>query len=103
MSLGAKDAKYIKMLIAELRPEKYPSTIEGYCDNTAAIDIIKAHNLTAKSKHFERWSAYVRNLYQRGILGLTHITTDVMTADIFTKALPHDAFRRHRSTLLNSA
>ena len=24
----------------------------------------KAHGLTARSKHFERWAAYVRDLYQ---------------------------------------
>ena len=96
MSLGVKDARYTKMLMAELRPHKKISYIDGRCDNTAAIDIIKAHGLTARSKHFERWAAYVRDAYQRGILTLKHCTTDRMIADIFTKALPHDAVRRMR-------
>ena len=56
----------------------------------------------AKSKHFERWAAYVRDLYQRHIISVTHISTDDMTADIFTKALPFDVFVKHRATLLNA-
>ena len=102
MSLGVKDARYTKMLMAELRPHKKISYIDGRCDNTAAIDIIKAHGLTARSKHFERWAAYVRDDYQRGILTLKHCTTDRMITDIFTKALPHDAFKRFRDALLGA-
>ena len=86
--------------MAELRPHKKIAVIDGYCDNTAAIGIIKAHGLTARSKHFERWAAYVRDLYQRAILKLTHCRTEIMIADIFTKALPIDAFRRFRAALL---
>ena len=74
----------------------------GRCDNTAAIDIIKAHGLTARSKHFERWAAYVRDIYQRGILAIKHVTTDRMVADIFTKALPLDAYKRFRDALLGA-
>ena len=88
------------MMMAELRPHKKIAVIDGYCDNTAAIGIIKAHGLTARSKHFERWAAYVRDLYQRAILKLTHCRTEIMIADIFTKALPIDAFRRFRAALL---
>jgi len=31
-----------------------------------------------------------------------HCTTDRMIADIFTKALPHDAFKRFRDALLGA-
>ena len=93
---------YTKMLMAELRPHKKVHTVDGRCDNTAAIDIIKAHGLTARSKHFERWAAYVRDIYQRGILAIKHVTTDRMVADIFTKALPLDAYKRFRDALLGA-
>ena len=102
LSMGTKDARYTKMLMAELRPHKKVHTVDGRCDNTAAIDIIKAHGLTARSKHFERWAAYVRDIYQRGILAIKHVTTDRMVADIFTKALPLDAYKRFRDALLGA-
>ena len=56
LSMGAKDLMYTKMLLSELRPGKVPETVTCYSDNTACIDIVKAHGLTAKSKHFERWA-----------------------------------------------
>ena len=55
-----------------------------------------------KSKHFERWAAYVRDLFQRHIIGVEYVNTDDMPADIFTKPLPFDAFTKHRATLLNA-
>ena len=59
-----------------------------------------AHGTTARTKHFERWIAYVRDLFQRGIIKIKHITTDQMPADIFTKALPRESFVKFRDFLL---
>ena len=58
--------------------------------------------ITAKSKHFERWAAYVRDLFQRHIIGVEYVNTDDMPADTFTKPLPFDAFTKHCATLLNA-
>ena len=74
----------------------------AHSDNQAAIDIVKAHGLTARSKHFERWAAYVRDLYQRHIVAVGFKPTHLMPADIFTKALPEDAFKRFRATIMNA-
>ena len=63
-------------------------------------DIIKAHGLTARTKHFERWAAYVRDLYQRHIIAVSFKPTTAMPADIFTKALPEDLFKLFRDVLL---
>ena len=68
--------------------------------NTAAIDIVKAYSVSARTKHFERWIGYVRDLYQRSVIELSHLSTDQMPADIFTKALPVDPFTRFRHFLL---
>ena len=45
----------------------------------------------------------MRDLYQRSIINVKHITTDKMPADIFTKALPYEAFTTFRSFLLGKA
>ena len=44
---------------------------------------------------------YVRDLYQRGVMTVQHVPTTRMVADIFTKALGYELFRRFRSSLLN--
>ena len=99
-SLGCKDAVYVHRLLCELRPGKIDNCVQCYSDNQAAIDIIKAHGLTARTKHFERWAAYVRDLYQRHIIAVSFKPTTAMPADIFTKALPEEAFKLFRSFLL---
>ena len=91
---------YIKQLIAEIRPAHPPGRVKAYTDNTAAIDIVKAYSVSARTKHFERWIGYVRDLYQRSVIELSHLSTDQMPADIFTKALPVDPFTRFRHFLL---
>ena len=100
LSLGCKDAMFLKQLLAELRPNKLPPCMTAFTDNTACIDIVKAHGTTARTKHFERWIAYIRDLYQRSIINVKHVTTDKMPADIFTKALPYEPFTKFRSFLL---
>ena len=92
----------MKQLVASLRPGKAPQEVEAYVDNTATIDIIKAQGVTARTKHFERWVSYVRDLYQRYIIRVTHVATDEMHADIFTKALPRVKYEKFRAFLLNT-
>ena len=58
------------------------------------------YGATGKSKHFERWVSYARDLYQRFIIDVIHIPTEKMPADIFTKALPYEPFSTFRSFLL---
>ena len=51
LSLGCKDAVYVRRLLTELRPGKIKSCIATFTDNQAAIDIIKAHGLTRNGAH----------------------------------------------------
>ena len=101
LSLGCKDLMYVKQLVAELRPGRIPPRVPVHTDNTAAIDIIKAVGVTGRTKHFERWITYVRDLYHRYIVDVKYTPTDEMPADIFTKALGAEKFKQFRSFLLN--
>ena len=102
-SHGCKDAMFVKQLLAEIRPRSTPQiVINGFIDNTAAIAIIKSHGASGRTKHFERWITYVRDLFQRKIITVTHLSTDEMPADIFTKPLPYLTFTKFRRMLLGS-
>ena len=94
---------FVKQLLAEIRPRSTPQiVINGFIDNTAAIAIIKSHGASGRTKHFERWITYVRDLYQRKLITVTHLGTDEMPADIFTKPLPYLTFTKFRRMLLGS-
>jgi hypothetical protein len=101
VSLGCKDMMYTKQLMGFLRPGMTADSVDVYTDNTACVDIIKAQGVTARTKHFERWVSYARDLYQRYVIRINHISTDKMPADIFTKALGSEKFFLFRSMLLN--
>ena len=81
-------------------PTRSSSIARALTDNTATVDIVKSLGASGKSKHFERWVTYVRDLYQRFIITVKHLGTDKMPADIFTKALPRESFALFRSILL---
>ena len=91
---------YVNQLMAVIRPNETCATIDTYTDNEAAVSIVKANGVTARTKHFERWVSYARDLYQRGIIRIKHIGTDNMHADIFTKPLDKTTFLRHRAQLM---
>lgn len=102
LSLGVKDAMFARQLVSELRPHaQLPIMMNAYVDNTATIDIVKSHGASGRTKHFERWITYVRDLYQRGMMKMTHVTTDNMPADIFTKPLGYSSFTKFREQMLN--
>ena len=69
-------------------------------DNTAAIDVARNMGTTARNKHFERETHYVREQYERRRINLHHVPTAKQTADIFTKALDPTNFQRHCGQIL---
>ena len=101
LSLGCKDAMFVAQLLAELRPRATKQiVIDAFVDNTAAIELVKSHGASGRTRHFERWITYVRDLYQRSILTVKHVSTHDMPADIFTKPLPYLVFTKFRHILL---
>ena len=48
-SLACKDMMYVRQLMAELRPDKLGASVDVFTDNTAAVDIIKAHGVTSRT------------------------------------------------------
>ena len=95
---AAKEAIWLRRLIHELFPSlARPTTL--YCDNQAALKLIKDDNYRARTKHIDIRYHFVRQVAQIGALKLVYCPTDDMTADILTKALPKWKASFHDSSL----
>ena len=74
-----------------------PTTL--YVDNTGAVELANNNRTTTKSRHIHRRFLVVRDYVEQGEIIVQHVATDLNTADIFTKPLFTEAFRRHVKTL----
>ena len=54
-----------------------------------------------RSRHVDRRFFKVRELEAMGIVEVHHVPTADNRADLLTKALPREAFERHRAALMD--
>jgi hypothetical protein len=71
------------------------------CDNSAAVTSIMHAGSTARNRHYERPLQYGKEQFIRNISRPLWISTTLMVADIFTKALDMTSFRKFRAAMLN--
>ena len=82
----------------------------GYCvegpikvetDNKGAYDLCHRYTSAQHSRHIDRKLFKMRELRGAGAVTVDYIPTDENTADIFTKVLKAQPFRKHRKTVMN--
>ena len=66
-----------------------------------AYDLCHRKTVGKHSRHVERKIYKMRELKQGGKVKLKLIPTKEMSADMFTKALDDETFKRHRTTVMN--
>nr|XP_027080359.1 uncharacterized protein LOC113703255 [Coffea arabica]XP_027080361.1 uncharacterized protein LOC113703256 [Coffea arabica] len=94
MSSGCSEIIWLRGLLGELGfPQLAPTPL--HADNTSAIHIAANPVFHERTKHIEVDCHSIREAYDDHVISLPHITTDLQTADIFTKALS-----RHRHNFL---
>ena len=69
-------------------------------DAQALRDIIVNPGTTARTKHFESWLRYVRELYLNLVITVNWVPTKEQIADLFTKPLDKTTFLYLRSLLM---
>ena len=89
----------LRVLTRELGIEQPGSSIV-WQDNQGAIYQQRGTKLQRKAKHYLIKLAWARDVINRGEVHVDYCTTDLMKADMFTKALHNTAFIRHRDSVL---
>jgi hypothetical protein len=89
---------WMRYLLADMGfPQQGPTVVHE--DNESCIKIAQGSG-SERTKHFTRRLHYVREAVGDSLIQIHHLSSDEMTADILTKALPDEVFVRHRSVLL---
>ena len=68
-------------------------------DNKSAIELSKNSVQHGRSKHIDKKYYFLRDYVKQKVVKLQYCNTEEQVADIFTKALPIDRFRRLRTML----
>ncbi|CAM8894044.1 unnamed protein product [Rhodiola kirilowii] len=109
ISLSTAEAEYIaagssctqmlwmKQMLKEYGVKQDVMTL--YCDNMSAINISKNPVQHSRTKHIDIRHHFIRELVEKKIITLTHVSTEKQLADIFTKALDNLQFETLRSSL----
>jgi len=73
--------------------------ISIYCDNTSAINTSKNPYQHKRTKHIDIHHHFLRNNVDKGLISMNFGATNKQIADIFTKALSREQFKRNRLEL----
>jgi len=91
---GTKEALWLRSLMGELNEEQsYPTII--YEDNMSAISLAKNPMYHARTKHFNIKHHHIREQILNEQIRVEYIKTKDQCADILTKQLPIDEYRKH--------
>ena len=99
LSSAAQEAAWLVYLLSDLTKCTDSEPLVVYEDNVASICIANDSQSTRKTKHIEIKYHFVRYQISKNNLCLKHCSTDEMIADIFTKGLSPDKFKKFRKML----
>ncbi|UYV62645.1 hypothetical protein LAZ67_2001397 [Cordylochernes scorpioides] len=97
-SKATKEAIWLRHLLRELHQEQVkPTTI--FCDNQSCIRLVHNPEYHKRTKHIDISYHFIRDHFQNHAIDLLYVCSNDQAADIFTKALPPERYRRLRSQL----
>jgi len=102
LASAVNDSKYLRQILAEIGQHQLingPTTIHE--DNTGAIQIANNPMTLGRTKHLNIKYHRVREAVDKKAVSITHISTDMQRADLFTKALSPKTFVMHRDAIMS--
>ena len=97
-AMGACQAVWLDTLMLELKMKK-EDAVELYVDNKSAISLAKFPVAHGRCKHIETRYQFLRDQVTKGKLKLSYCKSEDQRADIFTKSLKKDNFKKMRNNL----
>ena len=85
-SMGAKEAVWLRKLLVGLFKKPLKPTII-HCDNQSCIKLLTNPIFHNQSKHIEIPYHYIRDMVDRDVIRLEHISTNEQTTYVLTKPL----------------
>lgn len=89
--LAAKDVLFARDLLFDLGIVLKGACII-FCDSKSAVDMAFDPVAFKKTKHILRAAEFLRDLVERGLIVLTHVSGKIMIADCLTKAVARVIF-----------
>jgi hypothetical protein len=91
---AVKETIWWRRFLGELaQPTDSPTPL--YSDNAGSISLAQNPEHHARTKHIDVKYHLTREHLQLGTISLQRVPTKENTADVFTKALPRDAYAQH--------
>jgi len=92
MSTACSEIVWLRGLLAEIGfPQSNPTPL--HADNTSAIQIATNPVYHERTKHIEVDCHYIREVVDKRVITLPHVSSDLQIADVFTKSM---ARQRHQ-------
>ncbi len=88
-----------KVMNEETAPSLIKSTL--YCDNQAAVAMVKNETHHQRSKHIALKYHFIREKVENKKMNVEWVNTQQQLADIFTKPLPRDQFHMLKDTIMH--
>ena len=99
---AAKEVVFLRRMCEDLGIEQEGST-PMFEDNQACISMVNSPVYSDRNKHIDVRYHYTRWLVEEGVVEVKYISTHKQLADIFTKALPRDQFKKLRNIIMGHA
>jgi KUP system potassium uptake protein len=99
LAFALQEGIWLRRLVSELLMPGYDNTVVIHEDNQGTIALVQNHRFSDRSKHVDTRYFFIREHITDGNFAVEYCPTDLMVADIFTKALGRVAFQRLRVKL----
>ena len=101
MAHGAKTALAIKAVLAFVQPHLSSRVVDMYEDNEGAKTLAENPRGSHRSKHIDVRFHFLWGLVRLGQVKKYSVASVEQYADILTKPLGREAFRRHHDFMMN--
>lgn len=92
---AVKVLSHVRLLLHEIGAQQsHPTTL--YEDNNAVMSLVNGGEGNKRTRHYLIKFHYLLEKKKEGMFVLSKVTTSDQLADVFTKALPKDLFRKFR-------